>query len=173
MNAGDADRRIESPTAATVSGYFLVIISSQPGKSRLARPPEDILQKENKPDLRKSALCATANPGSTVGVYPRPRWVQKLKRLENIWQGSSDRNDSFPNMSLFLNPVSFLVACIASWVNEHQQRAIEYLTEENRVLREQIGDRRLRFTDDHAVVLPLAPRTQPECPHAVRDNRHA
>ena len=25
-NAGDADRRIESPTAATVSGYFLVII---------------------------------------------------------------------------------------------------------------------------------------------------
>jgi hypothetical protein len=27
-------------------------------------------------------------------------------------------------------------------------RAIEYLTEENRVLREQIGDRRLRFSDD-------------------------
>jgi hypothetical protein len=59
-----------------------------------------------------------------------------------MWQGNSDRNDSFPNMSLFLNPVSFLVVCIAGWLNEHQQRAIEYLTEENRVLREQIGDRR-------------------------------
>ena len=31
-------------------------------------------------------------------------------------------------MSLFLNPVSFLVACIAGWLNEHQQRAIEYLS---------------------------------------------
>ena len=45
-----------------------------------------------------------------------------------MWQGSSDRNDSFTNMSLFLNPVSFLVACIAGWLNEHQQRAIEYLS---------------------------------------------
>jgi transposase InsO family protein len=51
-------------------------------------------------------------------------------------------------MSAFLNPLSFLVACLSGWLNEHQQHTIEYLTEENRVLREQIGDRRLRFTDD-------------------------
>jgi len=51
-------------------------------------------------------------------------------------------------MSAFLNPLSFLIACLSGWLNEHQQRAIEYLTEENRVLREQMGDRRLRFTDD-------------------------
>jgi len=51
-------------------------------------------------------------------------------------------------MSALLNPVSFLFACLSGWLNDHQQRAIEYLTEENRVLREQIGDRRLRFTDD-------------------------
>jgi len=51
-------------------------------------------------------------------------------------------------MSAFLSPFSFLVACLSGWLNEHRQRAIEYLTEENRVLREQIGDRRLRFTDD-------------------------
>jgi putative transposase len=51
-------------------------------------------------------------------------------------------------MSAFLNPLSFLVACLSGWLNEHQQLAIEYLTEENRVLREQVGDRRLRFSDD-------------------------
>jgi putative transposase len=36
-----------------------------------------------------------------------------------------------------------------SWViSQRQQDAIEYLREENRVLREQLGKRRLRFTDD-------------------------
>src|SRR6185295_9512887 len=51
-------------------------------------------------------------------------------------------------MPAFLTPLSFLIACLSGWLNEHQQRTIEYLAEENRVLREQIGDRRLRFTDD-------------------------
>jgi len=35
----------------------------------------------------------------------------------------------------------------AGWVNQHQQDVIEYLQEENRVLREQLGGERLRFTD--------------------------
>src|SRR4051794_28850726 len=33
-------------------------------------------------------------------------------------------------------------------MNHQQQQAIDYLREENRVLREQLGGRRLRFTDD-------------------------
>ena len=33
------------------------------------------------------------------------------------------------------------------WVDRHQQHVIEYLQEENRVLREQLGGKRLRFTD--------------------------
>jgi hypothetical protein len=33
-------------------------------------------------------------------------------------------------------------------MNQHQQHVVEYLTEENRVLREQIGNRRMRFTDN-------------------------
>ena len=33
-------------------------------------------------------------------------------------------------------------------MNQKQNHAIEYLREENRVLREQLGTRRLRFTDD-------------------------
>jgi hypothetical protein len=35
----------------------------------------------------------------------------------------------------------------AGWVNRDQQEVIEYLQEENRVLREQLGGRRIRFTD--------------------------
>src|SRR4030095_14822402 len=34
------------------------------------------------------------------------------------------------------------------WMNQKQQYAIDYLRKENRVLREQLGSRRLRFTDD-------------------------
>ena len=33
-------------------------------------------------------------------------------------------------------------------MNQHQQQIIEYLREENRVLCEQLGGRRLRFTDE-------------------------
>jgi hypothetical protein len=32
-------------------------------------------------------------------------------------------------MSAFLKPLSFLVTCLSGWLSEHQQRAIEYLTE--------------------------------------------
>ena len=47
-----------------------------------------------------------------------------------------------------LDPFQFLVIAIAGWMNQRQQQAIEYLREENRVLREQLGDRRVRFNDD-------------------------
>ena len=47
-----------------------------------------------------------------------------------------------------LDPFSFLVVSMAGWLNQKQQQVIDYLVEENRVLREQIGNRRLRFNDD-------------------------
>jgi putative transposase len=47
-----------------------------------------------------------------------------------------------------LNPFQFVVIVLAGWINQRQQNVIEYLREENRVLREQLGERRLRFTDD-------------------------
>ena len=47
-----------------------------------------------------------------------------------------------------LDPFRFVLISIAGWVNQQQQQAIDYLREENRVLREQLGGRRLRFTDD-------------------------
>ena len=51
-------------------------------------------------------------------------------------------------MRTVLDPFSFVVVSIAGWMNRHQQQVIEYLIEENRVLREQIGSTRMRFTDD-------------------------
>jgi len=44
-------------------------------------------------------------------------------------------------------PLQFLILTVAGWVSRSQQDVIAYLREENRVLREQVGGRRLRFTD--------------------------
>ncbi len=40
-----------------------------------------------------------------------------------------------------------VVTVLAGRVNRHQLEAIDYLREENRVLREQLGGRRVRLTD--------------------------
>jgi putative transposase len=47
-----------------------------------------------------------------------------------------------------LDPFRFVLISVAGWMNQQQQQAIEYLREENWVLREQLGGRRLRFTDE-------------------------
>lgn len=44
-------------------------------------------------------------------------------------------------------PLQFLFLMLAGWVSRHQQEMIEYLQAENRVLREQLGGKRLHFTD--------------------------
>ena len=44
-----------------------------------------------------------------------------------------------------LFPLQLLLATFAGWVNRHQAEVIEYLVEENRVLREQLGGKRLRL----------------------------
>ena len=44
-------------------------------------------------------------------------------------------------------PLQFLMLVFAGWVSRHQQDVIDYLQEENRALREQLGRKRLRFTD--------------------------
>jgi putative transposase len=42
----------------------------------------------------------------------------------------------------------FVVTILTGWVQRHQQHVIEYLAVENRVLREQLGKKRLRLTND-------------------------
>ena len=43
--------------------------------------------------------------------------------------------------------LQFLMVIFAGWVNRSQQDVIEYLREENRALREQLGGKRLLFTE--------------------------
>jgi transposase InsO family protein len=45
-------------------------------------------------------------------------------------------------------PLAFCLLLVSGWVNRHQQAVIDYLLEENRVLRAAHGPRRLRLTDD-------------------------
>ena len=47
-----------------------------------------------------------------------------------------------------LFPLQLLLATCAGWVNRQQSQAIDYLIEENRVLKEQLGGKRLRLTND-------------------------
>ena len=41
-----------------------------------------------------------------------------------------------------------VLVALAGWLNREQSKIIDYLKEENRVLREQVGTRRARFTND-------------------------
>jgi len=42
-----------------------------------------------------------------------------------------------------------LMLMLAGWINRHQQAVIVYRKEEMKVLREMLGGKRLRFTDEH------------------------
>jgi hypothetical protein len=55
--------------------------------------------------------------------------------------------------------LQFLMLIFSGWVNRSQQDVIEYLQEENRLLREQLGGKRLLFTDDQRR-RPAAPRSR-------------
>jgi transposase InsO family protein len=65
--------------------------------------------------------------GSAAGAA-RDNWVAPMPRV--------------------LDPFRFLLITVAGWMNQRQLQMIDYLREENRVLREQLGGRRLRLKDD-------------------------
>ncbi len=54
-----------------------------------------------------------------------------------------------------IQPWKFLVITVAGWINRHQQDVIDYLVEENRVLKGQLRGRRLRLSDDERRRLAL------------------
>ena len=59
-----------------------------------------------------------------------------------------------------MNPaLQILATLIGGWLNEQQQRAIEYLREENCVLREQLGGNRVLLSDDQRRRLAVRGKT--------------
>ncbi len=59
-------------------------------------------------------------------------------------------------MATTLQPWQVLLATMAGWINRHQQAAIDYLREENRIMLEQLGERRLRVNDEQRRRLAVA-----------------
>ena len=51
-------------------------------------------------------------------------------------------------MKRAIQPWAFLLVTLSGWVNQHQQRVIDYLIEENRILKGKYRGKRSRFTDD-------------------------
>ena len=54
-----------------------------------------------------------------------------------------------------LDPFRLLLISLAGWLNQRQQEVIDYLQEENRILRQPLGDKRLRFNDDQRLRLAV------------------
>ena len=51
-------------------------------------------------------------------------------------------------MRTVLDPFRFVLIAVAGWMDHHRLQVIDYLREENWVLREQLGERHLQLTDD-------------------------
>ena len=51
-------------------------------------------------------------------------------------------------MSRALQPWEFLLLTLSGWMSRHQQRMIDYLIEENRILKGKLRVKRIRFTDE-------------------------
>ena len=58
-------------------------------------------------------------------------------------------------MRFAIDPFRLLLISLAGWLNQRQQDVIDYLQEENRVLRKQLGGKRLRFSDDQRLRLAV------------------
>ena len=58
-------------------------------------------------------------------------------------------------MTPVIQPFHLLVIALAGWLNRQQQAVIDYLIEENRVLKEQLEGKRLRFTDEQRIRLAV------------------
>ena len=71
-----------------------------------------------------------------------PRW----RCLSKCWCVGMAGGDHLP-----MHPLSLVATCVAGWMNRHQQDLIEYLHEEVRILKAQLG-KRPRFSDDQRQV---------------------
>ena len=47
-----------------------------------------------------------------------------------------------------LHPWQLLLITLAGWINRQQQEVIAYIQEENRILKDKLKGKRIRFTDD-------------------------
>ena len=80
-------------------------------------------------------VLALEIPQVTVG------WCEKAAEVQSVMAESTKEPQAMPPA------LQFFVLTFAGWVNRHQDDRIEYLREENRVLRERLDPGPLRLTD--------------------------
>ncbi len=68
-----------------------------------------------------------------------------------------------------VNQLQFLLLCLAGWMNRHQQHVIEYLQEEVRILKEQLGKRPYFNDDQRRRLAAKAKRIDPQRLRAAYD----
>ena len=72
-----------------------------------------------------------------------------------------------------MNPLVFVLLCLAGWMNRSQQEVIEYLQEEIRVLKELLG-KKPRFKDDQRRRLAIKGQAvRQEDPGSICESGHA
>jgi hypothetical protein len=76
-----------------------------------------------------------------------------MVRKLDLYESATVHHSSVVAIVGFEAPESFdpfrcLLFAVSGWMNQRQLRMIDYLREENRVLREQLGGRRVRFNDE-------------------------
>lgn len=73
-----------------------------------------------------------------------PVWPDNLIRKPQRWlprvAGLAPYTGELPRV---LDPFRFVLITVAAWMNQCKRQAIEYLCEQNQVLREQLGGRRV------------------------------
>lgn len=113
--------------------------------------------------------CRARIRGARGWIGSPPRGVRELGRAHStrvlttseVNRGSTgiDGREALPKAPVRPDPsamssthpptaLHFVLLLVSGWVNRQQQQIIDYLLEENRVLREQLGGRRLRLSND-------------------------
>src|ERR1035438_1657029 len=62
-------------------------------------------------------------------------------------------------MTFVLQPWQLLLSILAGWINDEQQKRIEYLRTENQVLREKVGKKRILLETINAAAWPSKARS--------------
>jgi hypothetical protein len=86
------------------------------------------------------------------------RWVIRVEGLQARRKPLRSA-DTLRRLVPLWHPLRFLLIALSGWINQQQRDVIDYLQEENRVLREQLGPRRLRFTNDQRIRLAAKAKT--------------
>lgn len=89
-----------------------------------------------------------------VEVQKHPVWCEYSNEPYDI---VFKRYEGYPLsvMAILKQPFYLLVITLAGWLNRGQRAVMDYLFDENRIMRDQLEKRRLRFADEQRMRLAV------------------